>query len=99
MLFCEKCNLLSEKNKCDNCGNENLREANGDDFCFFGLLCKGDLYILKSNLQEKNIEVAVIPYGGFDIIMPDRTSAYFKVYIKYKDLSQANEIKDILFGK
>lgn len=33
-MYCPKCNHLVEAKKCPFCGNQQLRPANGEDFCF-----------------------------------------------------------------
>lgn len=35
-MYCSQCNHLVEENKCPFCGNQQLRPANDQDFCFLG---------------------------------------------------------------
>lgn len=53
MLFCEKCNRLSNNSICAICGKKGLREVREDDFCYFLTLPAFKTSIFRANLKEK----------------------------------------------
>lgn len=95
MYFCEKCNFLSQESRCDICKKKNLREVEGDDFCYFVTLDTDRARYFEENLQVENVPVACL---GVGIDLRFRTSSRFKMYIPYKHFELATEIYNTLFG-
>lgn len=95
MLFCEKCNRLTESDRCDICGKKKLRKPEEDDFCFFVSLHSGQAHYFEENLKLENIPVALIGYGTPTSV---RTSGYFKIYLHYGSFERAAEIYNTIFG-
>ena len=95
MLFCEKCNRLTESDRCDICGKKKLRKPEDDDFCFFVSLHSGQAHYFEENLKLENIPVALIGYGT---PTSARTSSYFKIYLPYGSFERAAEIYNTIFG-
>lgn len=101
MLFCEKCNLLTDGKRCPICRNKKLREVNNDDFCYFVDLHSLYFEMLEEALKNNNIEVVAIPYypGNSVIFSNAGRGDGRKVYVRYKHLDAAAEIYDELFSK
>ncbi len=99
MLFCEKCNFITEGNCCPSCGNKKLREVHDEDFCFFVNLSAYHYQMLEFTLKEKGIEVVGLPFyvGGVSLANAGRAEAR-KVFIRYQDIEHATEIYNTLFG-
>lgn len=99
MLFCEKCNFATPENRCPSCGNKRLRAVNDDDFCFFTNTDEFNFDMLESTLNENNIEVVGVPYyvRGVTYASAGRADGR-KVYVRYKDIEQAREIYEAMFG-
>lgn len=99
MLFCEKCNFLTPENRCPLCGNKKVRTVCDADFCFFVNLGEFYFEMLESALKEKSIDVVGVPFypNGVTYGTAGRASGR-KVYIRYKDIEQVNEIYEALFG-
>lgn len=99
MLFCDKCNFLAAENRCPSCGNRKLREVNDEDFCFFVNLSAYNFEMLEFTLKENAIDVIGVPFytGGVSLANAGKAPAR-KVFIRYKDLEQAKEIYNTIFG-
>lgn len=97
--FCEKCNMLTGGTQCPVCGNKKLRDADGDDFCYFASLSVFDFEMLAFPLQENKIEVVGVPFyiGGVTRSNAGRAEGR-KVYVRYKDLEKAKEIYKTVLG-
>lgn len=99
MIFCEKCNYITAENRCPLCGNKKLRNVNNDDFCFFINLDTFHFTMFESALNEKKIDVIGIPYYPRAVAYGNAGRAQGrKVYLRYKDIGQAKEIYETLFG-
>ena len=98
MYYCENCSLLMEENVCQNCGAKKLREPEGEDFCCFANLYSSQAKLLQANLQAQGIEVALIASSG-RVSFLDCTSAYYKVFVKYRDFDAAREIYSLIISK
>ncbi|MGN0804681.1 MAG: hypothetical protein ACI4MS_04790 [Candidatus Coproplasma sp.] len=99
MNFCEKCNILTDDARCPVCGNKKLRDADGEDFCYFKSLSSFDFEMLAFTLQENKIEVVGVPYylGGVTHSTAGRAEGR-KVYVRYKDIEKAKEIYESILG-
>ena len=97
--FCEKCNILTDNACCPVCGNKKLREADGEDFCYFKSISAFAFEMLAFTLQENKIEVIGVPYylGGVTHSTAGRAEGR-KVYVRYKDIDKAKEIYEIVLG-
>ncbi len=93
MAYCEKCNLLTEGDRCPRCGNRRLREPREDDFVFLtrrespwaGLLedvfsQNGIAFVVK---REKGAALAIRTGPAFE---------GFRFYVPYCQLTQAGEL-------
>lgn len=99
MLFCEKCNLLTDENVCPSCGNKKLREVTDDDFCFFIDLDVFYFGMLEGALKEESIDVVGVPYYPLGVAHYNAGRAEGRrVYVRYKDLVRVNEIYNTMFG-
>lgn len=99
MLFCEKCNFLTEENRCPLCGNKKLRAVNDEDFCFFVNIDEFNYSMLESALNENNIEVVGVPYYSRGVTYATAGRAdRRKVYIRYKNMEQVIEVYETIFG-
>lgn len=94
MLFCEKCNALSEDKICPVCGGKKLREAEEDDFCLFAVLEASEAKYFEENLKLKNIPAALI---GLGINLKNMTSGKFRIYLPYRCFGVAKEIYGLIF--
>ncbi len=98
-LFCEKCNVVTTERNCPSCGNKRLRDVNDEDFCFFVNIEAFYFEMLESTLQDNKIEVVGVPYysQGVTYASAGRADGR-KIYVRYKDIEQAKEICEVLFG-
>ena len=96
MYFCERCHMLVKGNCCAVCGNKNLREVQGDDFCFFVALDADKARLFEENLKLQNIPVASL---GVGMDLRTRASGTFKIYVPYNFFDGATELYNLLFGK
>lgn len=99
MLFCEKCNLLTDEKVCPSCGSKKLREVADNDYCFFVNLHTFYFSMLEGALKEENIDVVGIPYYVSGVHNGNAGRAEGRrVYVRYKDLVRVNEIYNTIFG-
>ena len=92
MNFCEKCNLLVEGERCDYCGNANLREVKSDDFCFL-IECENTVgKSLEEALKRENIPSALVPCGNGVNSFFALPLGNFKIYVPYESYEKALEI-------
>ena len=99
MLFCEKCNLLTEEARCPLCGNKKLRAAEDTDFCFFVELGEFYFTMFESALNEEKIDVIGYPFYSVAVTYANAGRAGGRrVYIRYKDIEKAGEVYESLFG-
>lgn len=99
MKFCDNCNLLSDGDACDNCGNKNLREPESSDFCFFTEIDEFYGAMLEGALASNNIEAVFMPFYTNNFVTRGTAgrAGGRRVYVRFKDLSDAREIYDELF--
>ena len=93
MVYCEKCNLLTEGDRYSHCGNKRLREPREDDFVFLtrrespwaGL--PEDVFsqngIAFSVKREKEAALAIRTVPAFE---------GFRFYVPYRQLTRAGEL-------
>ncbi|MBQ9481059.1 MAG: hypothetical protein IJU84_02725 [Clostridia bacterium] len=95
MYYCENCNKVSEYDFCRDCGDGDLREVRGEDFCF--LVECGTTFgeMLKSVFDKENIPCALLPRGtGVRTALALKLENY-RVYVPYAFLERAKEILEI----
>ncbi len=99
MLFCEKCNFLTDKEYCPVCGSSKLRQVKGEDFCYFAQLNTMEFEMLESALKEKGVDVVGMPFYTKPVIYSTAGRAQARrVFVRYKDLNKAREIYDLMFS-
>lgn len=94
MLFCEKCNRLSNDSICAICGKKKLREVREDDFCYFLTLPAFKTNIFEANLKDENIPVATFGQG-YDFAT--KRSTEYNFFIPYKFIDRAKDLYKLLF--
>ena len=99
MLFCERCNVITDVNCCPACSNKKLRNVKDDDFCFFTKASAYDYEMFEFTLKENDIDVVGVPFypNGVTYATAGRASGR-RVYIRYRDIDAAKEIFEMLFG-
>lgn len=101
MLFCEKCNLLTNDKRCPNCRTKKLRDVRDDDFCYFADLHSMYFEMFEEALKNNNVDVVGVPYypGNAVVFSNAGRADGRKVYVRYKNLDVATEIYNELFNK
>ena len=92
MKYCADCRVLCEYEKCDICGNDDLREAIDDDFCFL-LQCEelfGD--VVESALSDSSIKCAKVPFGNGARKALGLNLGNYKIYVQYQHYDEAKTI-------
>ncbi len=99
MLYCEKCQLLTQNKFCPKCKNKKLREVKDDDFCFFVSMDALSFEMFESSLQSINIDVVGLPFYTHAVTMSSAGRAQGRaVFIRFKDLQVARQTYQMLFG-
>ena len=100
MLFCEKCNFITEENICPSCGNKKLRAVSDNDFRYYVSLSDFHYEMLEFTLKDNEVDVVGVPYYPYGVSRANAGRAGArKVYIRYKDFEKANEIYETIFGE
>lgn len=98
-MYCERCSIIFEENRCPFCGNQNVRPPMPDDLCFLieqetmwaemlkDVLKKNDIPCLTKNVLGAGLALKVGP-------MLERV----RFYIPYSHLQNAKVIVDELFS-
>lgn len=64
MNYCESCKCLCQSGVCPECGNDQLRQAENDDWCFF-LECNSTFgKMLNEIFENESIPCSMIPCGN-----------------------------------
>lgn len=96
MFYCENCNVAMPTEQCGVCGKKKLREVRDDDFCYLATLTADHAHMLEETLKLEEIPVAAL---GAGLDLRTRTSANFHLYVPYKFLTKAGEIRRTIFGR
>ena len=99
MKYCEECKTLVNGEACPECGSENLRDPNDEDFCFL-VECRqsfGD--ILNEALKDEGIECALVPWGDGVRTALGMELENYRVYVPFKDVENAVEILKEFIGE
>lgn len=99
MQFCEKCNYATAETVCALCGNKKLRAVEDEDFCYFASMSDIDFEMFEFTLKENGIDAVWVPFYPFGVTHASAGRADGrKVYIRYKDMENAKEIFNTIFG-
>ena len=96
MLYCEKCKVLSDEQCCGTCGNENLRNAKNEDFCFL-VACEeffGEMFV--DALKNEGINCAAVPFGNGVRSQLGLTLGNYQLFVPYAHYEKAQDILDSL---
>lgn len=99
MLYCEKCQLVINEDKCPKCKSRNLREPLPNDFCLLTKLIPMNAGMLKDVLDQNGIPAVTSSTIGAGIAA--YTASYFeriKFLVRYEDLPKATDLVNELFG-
>ena len=100
MLYCEKCRLPAEGDRCPECGRKKLREIREDDLCF---LIERD--VIWSEVVEDLLKENDIPYltkGRMGAGLAISVGPMFeknRYYVPYACLEKARELMIAVFEK
>ena len=91
--------MLSNDDYCHECGNEHLREATDEDYCFL-LECRqafGEM--LKDGLGDEDLECVLLPWGNGVRTGMGLELENYRVYVRYKNIERAVEILKDFIGE
>lgn len=99
-MYCEKCKILFEGERCPGCRKPRGREAAADDLVF--LTEKGQPWsgMLADVLGQHDIPF--VTSGRLGAALAARVGSMLesqRFYVRYADLERANDIVDELFGE
>ena len=99
MLFCEKCNYITDEKICPCCGRKKLRDVTDEDFCFFTKMDAYNFEMFEYTLNDNGIDVVGVPFYivGVTYSLAGKAGGR-RVYIRYKDLQKAKDIFQTIFG-
>lgn len=93
MFFCEKCNLLSSQDICQNC-NKKTRKVCDDDYCYLIDLHLFKAKMLETMLTNNNLEFVVLPtrndLAGHSAFSKEADT--HRIFVKYKNYQTAIDI-------
>ncbi len=99
MLFCEKCNYVTEDKVCPSCGSKKLRPVCDKDFCYFTDMSDFHYEIFESALKDSGIDVVGVPFYHNNLVTHINAgrASERRVYIRYGDTEKATEIFETIF--
>ena len=98
-MYCERCSIIFEENRCPVCGSQNVRSPMPDDICFLieqkiiwaemleDVLKQNDIPCLTKNVLGAGLALKVGP-------MSERV----RFYVPYSHLQNAKDIADEMFS-
>ncbi|MGN1104439.1 MAG: hypothetical protein ACI4QI_06125 [Candidatus Coproplasma sp.] len=99
MLFCEKCNYITDEKICPCCGNKKLRDVTDEDFCYFTKMDAYDFEMFEYTLNDNGIDVVGIPIYPYGVTYASAGRAHGrKIYVRYKDIEKTKDIFYTIFG-
>lgn len=91
-LYCEKCKRLCASEKECDCGNQNLREATDQDYCFLLVADEMHSKMLHDCFINNGIDSVLVPTGdGYRNALGLSLGKYI-IYVLYSQYEQAKEI-------
>lgn len=97
-MYCERCHLVFEGEKCPECGKKAKREVTSDDACFLTEQPQIFSDMLTDILEQNSIPFyAKGVYGAGLAIKIGPMNERFRIYVLYSDLERAGDIVKGLF--
>lgn len=97
-MYCEKCLMISDAQKCPCCGTSNLRKPQPDDYCF--LIEKEYFWseMLADVFEQNKIFFYKKPKLGAGMaVRVGMALESYKFYVSYSCLEMARELVEQLF--
>ena len=97
-MYCEKCSVLFEGDRCPVCGGRKIRKENGEDICL--LTERGQI---ESDLLSEVLEQNRIPFlkkgrrGAALTMMAGSMLESFRFYVACSDFEAAHTLEQELF--
>ena len=99
-LYCERCGVLTDGDRCPSCGSRKLRQPEAGDLCF--LVEKESLWsgMLADVLEQNGIPCMKKSSMGAGLaIRAGALFETFRFYVTYRDLEKARELVEELFSE
>ena len=96
MKYCERCKCVSEKRTCPYCGEEHLREAFDDDFCFVCELDEVKAQMFLEILKNNAVAYITEPSLGSGLTMSTGLRERENIFVEYKELGRSLELLEMI---
>ena len=98
-MYCERCGIIFEENRCPACGSQNVRPPMPDDLCFLTEQEAIWAEMLEDVLKQNNIPCLTKNVLGAGLALKvGPMSERVRFYIPYSRLQNAKTIVDELFS-
>ena len=98
-MYCERCGIIFEENRCPACGSQNVRPPRPDDLCFLTEREAIWAEMLEDVLKQNNIPCLTKNVLGAGLALKvGPMSERVRFYIPYSRLQNAKAIVDELFS-
>lgn len=98
MNYCEKCKIVTDLDRCPNCGSDSLRVAERGDFCFVAELDLIYAKMLQNSLEQQSIPCVLQPQGSVAIALYAISVQKAKIYVPFEYYDTAREIKEAFYS-
>lgn len=92
MNYCDKCNCISNLTCCPFCGNDAVRKAENNDFCFLTQTDAMSGKMTEDIFKQENIPCALTPSGNGIRTAFGMKLENFKIYVPFEYYDRACEI-------
>ena len=94
MNYCESCKCLCQSGICPECGNDQLRQAENDDWCFF-LECNSTFgKMLNEIFENESIPCSMIPCGNGTRSALGLNLENLQLFVPYQFYDRAVDLHD-----
>jgi len=99
MLYCERCCLLYDGEKCPQCKKHNGREPKDDDLCFLTERGQIEADMLTDVLDQNGVRSLTKGARGAGLAMyTGLMLESFRIYVNFSDYEKAREITEAFFS-
>ena len=97
-MYCKKCKIVFEADRCPICGNKKLQAPQPDDLCFLTEVDQIWSGMLEDVLQQNEIpNLKQSTMGAGMALKAGSMLERIRFYVRYEDFSKAAEIVEELF--
>ena len=98
MLYCERCGLLYDGEKCPQCKKAHGREPREDDLCLLAEKGQIEADMLADILEQNGVKSLLKGSQGAGLSMyTGLMLETFRIYVNYSDLDRAQELMEVFF--